>query len=768
MPRDTNEKDLIANNLQYIGLDLENIPSFLREYHDVDFKPVKSHDENQFKVYRYINIKDIQILLTPTNRLNTAFEKYTKAEPINQYLDQENENNIMKYAILLKMFENVNRTEIEKIEKEQKQFQKHIPFKVKYDNNYLWEIYYSEYTGRYFMMVTIEDMDYSCFFYLLKKQLEAYKSGENELIFVPINYVDYTRRYLKKSEISDMEKYIWLFTKDWPQIYEVFDENNDLVMHVVGKTTVYDKIQTAYKNKLSTKEDANRFYQLLKALFILQTELPHYYKFDTQIGEDGELIFEYNSKVISYSYLSKFIKEEYQKYATELKNIFDQKEKEDIKLEKLRNEEREKNLEYLYREKQVATYLECRTTVLGRIRYFFKKKNGKFVKDKVKENSKKEIKEKNQIEKDISNSIIEEKEYYTIEDLIKICLELDRIQVKLKNMSLDIKALEDKIKSIDHKIKNATLYLKKIEEHKKSIFEFWKFANKDEAIGLNPGEELKKEKKETPKLKKTFHYDEDFEDLGIEADKKQRENLTKEQCDAVFLATTNLIEDLNKVRNNEKITNELLEELKEEAQKEIVLFNSENFDIFGNVKEDKTKISILANQKHREVEKNKMKLLDMSKDMGIEEYESNLQKKSTQLNNALGKATAIRDMNIYSSGFEKLNTKQIGVFHINPLNAIAEAKEIEKINLYKITIKEGMNLVYCTNIVYYDNNNHTLPLGMNISDKVVFDMNRYKLDLKRQKVFRINQDIDEINNQTKIVCVYEYEAKNILQNDKNQ
>ena len=79
-----------------------------------------------------------------------------------------------------------------------------------------------------------------------------------------------------------------------------------------------------------------------------------------------------------------------------------------------------------------------------------------------------------------------------------------------------------------------------------------------------------------------------------------------------------------------------------------------------------------------------------------------------------------------------------------------------------------MNLVYCTNIVYYDNNNHTLPLGMNISDKVVFDMNRYKLDLKRQKVFRINQDIDEINNQTKIVCVYEYEAKNILQNDKNQ
>ena len=29
----------------------------------------------------------------------------------------------------------------------------------------------------------------------------------------------------------------------------------------------------------------------------------------------------------------------------------------------------------------------------------------------------------------------------------------------------------------------------------------------------------------------------------------------------------------------------------------------------------------------------------------------------------------------------------------------------------------------------------------------------------KQKVFRINQDIDQINNKTKIVCAYEYEIK---------
>lgn len=759
MPKNTNEKEIISNNLKYIGLDLENIPEFLLDYKDVDFKPNKAYEENAFKVYRYIPIKDIQILLTPKNRLNTVFEKYTEALPINQYLDTENENNIIKYAQLLKMFEHMNIEEIEEIEKEQKELNKKVPFKVKYDNNYLWQIYYSEYTGKYFMMVTIEDLDYSCFFYLLKKQLEAQKTGKDELIFVPVNYADYTRRYLKKSEISDLEKYIWLFSKEWPQIYEVFDPNNELIMHVVGRTIVYDKIKTWYKIELKSKEEANKFYKLVKALFILQTELPHYYKFDTQIGEKGQIVFEYNSKLINYEGLSRFIKDEYKKHASELQEIFKQKEKDDLKLEKLKNEEKEKNLEYLFREKQVATYLECRTTVFGRIKYFFKAKNGKFVKDKVKQTNNKEIKEKNKIEQNISNSIIEEKEYYTIEDLIKICLELDRIQIKIKNIQLDLKALQDKIKNIDNKIKNATLYIKKIEDHKKSIFEFWKFANKDEAIGLNEGQGEIKNQEEKPKLKKTFNYEEDFEDLGIEADKLQRNILTKKECDSVFIASTNVIEDLNKIKQKQTINKTSLNTLKKEAEEKIVLFNSENFDIFGNVKEDKTKISILANKKHREVEKDKFKILDISKNSEIEEYKEKIEEEYKVLEETIKKVKAITDIDVYITLDEKLNTNGLGIFHINPINAIEESVDKEKINLYKVTIKEGMNLIYYTNIMYYDNENRTLPLGMNISDNVLLDMSMYTLKLKKQKVFRINQDIDQINNKTKIVCAYEYEIK---------
>ncbi len=48
--------------------------------------------------------------------------------------------------------------------------------------------------------------------------------------------------------------------------------------------------------------------------------------------------------------------------------------------------------------------------------------------------------------------------------------------------------------------------------------------------------------------------------------------------------------------------------------------------------------------------------------------------------------------------------------------------------------------------------------GMNISNKVLTDISKLKLEPKKQKLFRINQETNETKVQTKIVCVYEYEA----------
>ena len=49
---------------------------------------------------------------------------------------------------------------------------------------------------------------------------------------------------------------------------------------------------------------------------------------------------------------------------------------------------------------------------------------------------------------------------------------------------MDNSALELKNVNLERKIKNANIYLNEIELHKKSIFEFWKFTNKDELPSL--------------------------------------------------------------------------------------------------------------------------------------------------------------------------------------------------------------------------------------------------------------------------------------------
>lgn len=755
---ETNEKSVIIQNLNYIGLDLENVPPFLMNYQEVDYKPTKAYEQTDFRVYKTIPLTEIQILLTPTNRLDSISQKYEKALPLCEYLKSNEKRNVLYHAQFLKMLEQFNQREIEKIEEEQNLMAQKVPFKVKYDTNYLWEIYYSEYTGKYFMLVTTEDQDYSALFYLLKKQIECWKKGKEETVFVPINYLDYTKRYWKKSEISDLEKYIWLFTKDWPKIYEVFDQQDDLTLHIVGTTVVYDKMKSYYKVEIPTKEESVRFYTLVKALFILQTELPHYYQFETQIDEKGSLLLEWNNKAILYHNLSSFIKEEYKKYAKELQKIFDEKENLDIQLEKLKEEELEKNKEFLFKEKQVATYMECRKSTFGKIKYFFKSRNGRFIKEKRKSNKVKDIKEQNAMEKMIANSMIEDKELYTIEDLIKICIELDRFHVRIKDAKMDIKALQEKIEMVESKIKNATLFIEEIEEHKKSLFEFWKFANKDLALGLNAGQEEVKAKK-INKIKRVFDYEEDIEDIGIEADQMERDIFSEKETNSLYLATTEILKDMNTLRIGSSISEERLKELKESSKEKTTLFDVNTFDIFGNIKNDKTKISVLANQKHRESEKDAYRILEFVDNITLKDYEDTVKEKLKLAENSITKMEAITDCNLYYCSNEKLNFDKIQLFYLNPLEAITANGLDEKTNLYRLKIKEGMHIVYNTNCIYYDNDNHTLPIGMNVSHTVTFDMKPYQIDVKKQKIFRMNANIRNFDFNEKIICVYEYEVK---------
>ena len=77
-------------------------------------------------MYRYIDIDDIDIFLTPTNRLTDYTEKYAKALPIGAYLSTDTDEEIEKNIEFLKLIKDCQIEEIKNIDVMQKELTNHI------------------------------------------------------------------------------------------------------------------------------------------------------------------------------------------------------------------------------------------------------------------------------------------------------------------------------------------------------------------------------------------------------------------------------------------------------------------------------------------------------------------------------------------------------------------------------------------------------------------------------------------------------------------
>ena len=774
MPRKTKESDqTLENNLEYIGLNLSKIPNFLKQYESLNFRPSKSYDETVYKVYKYINIKEIQILITPCDRLTDIKERYKLASPIVEYLDSKSEDNIEKFATFLKMVSTMKKDRIEEIAKEQEMLNEKIPYEVKYPNNYIWQIYYSDVAKKYFMLVPTNEQDNNALFYLLKEQIANVRARKPRFIFAPVSHLEYSGAFLTKSEIADIENYLWYFTKEWPNIYEVYDKQGEMFLKIVGVTNIYEKMQSTYSITLDTKKKATELYKLLKAMFILATGAKEEYHFITKINQDGEIEFWNNNTKIEYEKLSEFIKLEYLDKIDKVK--YEQKERKELKrkVDKFKIVIEDLTQEYLLKQRQIATFLECKKSFFGRVRYFFKKKKD----DQI---EKKPVKQpRTDEEKDNSlNELFELKEQYTIEDLISICTKLEELEKENTNLELDLNAIETKEEILSKKVDNAELYIKEIDKHKKSIFEFWKFTKKDEVATLNEGEG--EEGTEKVKMKKYFDYIEDLEKLGQKMDELQRRKLSKNETDALFAirqvpesfrelekekeTSVEVYEqkDAEEVKKKSKKISPLekdLEQLKEEYEKDIEVINAKDFDIFGNLVEDKTKVKSINNVKHREIEKDKYKVLNINSDTDIKLYVENLESYFSLIKEALNKIQSPYDMSVYCINSKK-GIEGINIFDINPETALKNELDSKKskIILCRINIKENTPALFYTNIMFYDNFNKTLPVGMNLSTEVLVDVNKLKLDFKGEETFYINHKENEFDFTTKEVKLYEYEA----------
>ena len=503
-------------------------------------------------------------------------------------------------------------------------------------------------------------------------------------------------------------------------------------------------------------------------MFILQTEMPHYFDFKTNIGKSGELEFYIEDRKIKYESITKFINDEIILGETKNQEIKELIAVNSEKLENLKIQVSEQEIEYRAKEKQISTFLECKKTFFGKFKYYFKyskKKNKGDIKERNQdEENKKDSKviKKQQSKVEITEEI---KSNYTIEELLQLYREIEKSENELKNIMMDLNSLKLKNKNMEKKIKNATLFIEDIDKHKKSIFEFWKYTNKDELTVLPEGEEEVVDI--IKKITKVFDYEEDFEEFGNKMDQIQRKKLTKQETDSLYICMTKVLEILNKIKSNTvlpKDIQESLKELKQSAKKEKTLTENDEFDIFGSIIQDSSKISKIKDKKHRELAKDKYSILDINKNTKPLEYKLSLERIINYVENAIEKVKIIDDIPIYKATEDKLlDEKEINIFDVNPESEIKEIlkKQENKINFYKINLKKGVNGISFTNSIFYDNQNKTLPIGQDISTKILVDLSKFDMKLKNRFTFKIldlgDENDDFANIAIKNVNVFEYD-----------
>ena len=219
--------------------------------------------------------------------------------------------------------------------------------------------------------------------------------------------------------------------------------------------------------------------------------------------------------------------------------------------------------------------------------------------------------------------------------------------------------------------------------------------------------------------------------------------------------------DLNKLA----LENSLLE-LKEQFNNSRLHIESESFDIFGNVDDDSRKLKYIGSRSHRENEKSKFKILNINKKIDVFDFTEKLQTLISYLERTIPKGKAEYDFSLYKvcQITEQVKEKSFEVYNLSVENALKEYNDDGEgaLNLIKLNYKEGLPLLYYSNIIFYDNNNQTLPIGMDLSTSVLLDCMKLDFKLVNKTRFRTNNYFTESNNlilpKTKDVLVYEYDV----------
>lgn len=744
MPKSTNERiENTEKKLEFIGLNLEKIPNFLKTSKIAECNLIKEYRDTTYKVYKYLDVNDIQIFITEENVLANIQKKCKSAKTIEEYLKEES----LKQKFL-QMIENVDLERINELENEQNKFDISYPYGICYKNALKWRVYYSKTSRKYFMLVSCNEKDTEAMFLLLKKQIQAEKEKVTIKIYVPIANEGYSENFLKNSQVSEIENNLWYITKKWPMTYEVVDLYGNRSMHIIGKTYVYQNVQGNYKILIKNQKEAIEKYELLKEIFLIISNIKDEYNFNVKIDETGLFQIFLQDEEITLDNMNVFLNNQAEIKIDKIKTCLEKIDEIEIKLKDAKEELDNKTEEYNSKQKQIVMFLQCKKTFFGRFKYFFKlnKKHKKV--NRISKIQKVELIEVTNED----DKIYQKKDFYYIEDLLAICNMLNKKTKGLNSKEQELKNYQDKINILNQKIKNADLFISEIESHKKSIFEFWKFTNKDIPNELTEAEKQKENSVET--INEEFNYIQDIEKLEKQMDKIQLEKLSKNEMDVIYGVKDyiNVLDILCRKEIEKEDEDFLFDFLEEEKKKYDKEGKNQNI-IYYDAKQN---INIHTKNTNKNVMKDKYKILNFSSNITMEEFKDNMLKCKKILEKAYNKIKIPYDIPVYTI-LKNNKMHEWCKTSLNLEDEIANEKS-NNIDIIKYNIpKDSSALFYTNHIVFV--NDESNKFRETEEKNVLINLNEFELSLKEKQKERVGIQNGNYEIIVKTIKIYEYDLK---------
>ena len=98
------------------------------------------------------------------------------------------------------------------------------------------------------------------------------------------------------------------------------------------------------------------------------------------------------------------------------------------------------------------------------------------------------------------------------------------------------------------------------------------------------------------------------------------------------------------------------------------------------------------------------------------------------------------------------------IFNISPIKELENIKE-DSTTLHKFNLQEGVPILFYSNIIFYENFNKTLPIGMDLSTEVLLDLNQLEMEKINENEFNYNVKRNEFDYEIRKIKVIEYNVK---------